>query len=80
MALRANGNQLFQDGDAKQNFRYTLVGTQQAIWSLKEALSPPGSCFEVEGHQTGQTQDIRSGTAVACFGDSDLVEKIQTLV
>ena len=40
MALRAYGNELFQAGGSKHTFRYTLVGAQRAIISLKGALGP----------------------------------------
>ena len=40
MALRAYGNELFQAGGSKHTFRYTLVGAQRAIISLKGSLGP----------------------------------------
>ena len=40
MALRAYGNHLYAAGGSKHTFRYTLVGAQRAILTLKGSLGP----------------------------------------
>ena len=40
IALRAYGNHLFAAGGSKHSFRYTLVGAQRALSTLKGAMGP----------------------------------------
>ncbi|CAE7225139.1 unnamed protein product [Symbiodinium sp. CCMP2592] len=40
MALRAYGNHLYCSGGSKHSFRYTLVGAQRAILTLRGCLAP----------------------------------------
>ena len=47
MALRAYGNHLYASGASKHIFRYTLVGAQRAILTLKGSLGPRGTFDEM---------------------------------